>query len=184
MELHRRIGLTFATFCGVMLAWAILTPENPDHLANIIIHGVLTPVFAFSVTFRAKVGGWVQVAALFFGASITALGGDFQPASAVGSVAVLLIYAYGGFRSIRISVIIPTASAQFALTFIAALLGEYDVTKALGHAICWTSLSILGVWVVWIIFQQYAKDIIEQNHDVLEASKEILKRECNDGPGK
>lgn len=187
MDLHRRIGLGFASFCGLLLAWTIITPENPDHLVNLVIHATLAPAFAFSTMAGVKVGGWVQVAALFFGASLTAMAGDFQPASAVGSVAVLLIYAYGGFKSIRPSVIIPVSIAQFGLTLWAAWVGEYNLTIALGHALAWTSFSLLGVWVIWMIFQAYAKEILElerkiteQNREMLEATKEMLKKGCED----
>lgn len=180
MELHRRIGLGFATFCGLLLAWTIVTPENPDHLLCLAIHGVLTPLFAFSTMANVKVGGSIQVVGLFFGATLTAMAGDFQPASAVGSVAVLLIYAYGGFKSIRARVIVPVSVVQFGLTLWAALSVEFSVKVAVGHAVAWTSFSLVGVWAVWLIFQQYAVDIVKQNREVLELSKEIMKKGCKD----
>lgn len=182
MNLHRQIGLGFATFCFYCLGWAFLTPDNPDHLTNLIIHGILGPIFLLSTTQTVVIGGTMQVLGLFFGAALTALAGDFQPASGVGSLSIFLIYAYSGFKSIRIGVVLPIAVIQFVGTGWAATVTGYSVVEAVGQAVTWTSFSLVGVWVIWLTFQKYAADIIKQNREVLDLQKEILKKGHRDGP--
>lgn len=179
MKLHQKIGAGFALFCALMFGWAIITPSNPDHVLCLLIHGILTPMFLFSITKTVGVGGAIQVLALMIGSILTAIAGDFQPASSVGAMAVILVYAYSGFRSINIYVIIPVSLGQFALTFFAAVVNGFPMILSLGHAIAWTSFSLVAVWVVWIVFQQFAKDIVSQNRDLLDLSKK-LKGECQD----
>lgn len=180
MDLHRQIGLGFATFCFYCLGWAFLTPENPDHLTNLLIHGVLGPLFLLSTTQKVVIGGGMQVFGLFFGAALTALAGDFQPASGVGSLSIFLIYAYGGFKSIRIGIVLPIAAVQFVGTGWAATVTGYPLVEAVGQAVTWTAFSLVGVWVIWLAFQRYAEKIVKQNRDMLE----LIKRGDKDGPRK
>lgn len=184
MDLHRQIGLGFATFCFYCLGWAFLTPENPDHLTNLLIHGVLGPLFLLSTTQGVIAGGAMQVFGLFFGGALTALAGDFQPASGVGSLSIFLIYAYGGFKTIRVGVVLPIAVVQFVGTGWAATVTGYPLVEAVGQAVTWTAFSLVGVWVIWLAFQRYAKEIIKQNREVLDLQKEILKKGNHDGSGK
>ena len=179
MKLHQKIGAGFALFCALMFGWAIITPSNPDHILCLLIHGILTPMFLLSITKNIRLGGTIQVLALLIGSILTAIAGDFQPASAVGAMAVLLVYAYNGFRSINIYVIIPVSLGQFALTFFAAVINGFPMILSLGHAVVWTSFSLVAVWAIWIVFQQFAKDIVSQNRDLLDLSKK-LKGECQD----
>jgi hypothetical protein len=175
MTVHKRVGLVFAVFCLVLLAWNIATPSNEDHVLNIIEHSILSLLFIISVIIDNKVSRYIQIAALFVGSGITAISGDLQPASAVSTVAVIMAYVYWKFQTFNVYFLISVSVAQFIFSLTASIISGYTPLISTGHSVIWSAVPFVCVWLGWTIMRQFSEDVIKQNRDLLEINKELME---------
>lgn len=175
MTVHKRVGLVFAVFCLVLLAWNIATPSNEDHILNIIEHSILSLLFIISAIIDNKISRYIQIVALFVGSGITAMAGDLQPASSVSTVAVVLAYVYWKFQTFNIYFLMSVSISQFVFSLTASIISGYTPLISIGHSIIWSSVPFLCVWLGWTIMCQFSDDVIKQNRDLLEINKELME---------
>lgn len=180
MNIHRQIGALFGWFCTILIGWHLLTPENPHHVANLILHSSLSVAFFASTMASVSVCRYLHPVALLAGASVVAWAGNFPVAALLSLVALLLNYSYGGFRTISTIKVAGSFIGLFVMFFLSILVSGYGPAPSYGHAFVWTAFSFGMFWLIWIIFQSFAFDIVQQNRDLLELAKRKTKGDCAD----
>ena len=180
MNIHKKIGSAFSTFCLILLGWHLLTPENPHHVINVMLHSVTCFLFFVSTFTSIRVCRYLHPAILLAGASITAWGGNFPVAAIISFVAVFLHYSYGGFHTLSTFRVIGTVIGMFLMFYFSILVSGYGYAPSYAMALVWTTFSLGLFWFVWLILQYFAADIVQQNRDLLELNKELTKGDCAD----
>lgn len=180
MNIHRHIGEIFGWFCAILIVWHVFTPDNPDHVVNLVMHSLLASTFFASSRMNMVVCRYVQPFALLSGMAVTAFYGNFPVSALIAFLAVLIYYAYGGFRPLSRAKIFFTFSLLFSLYFGAMIVSGYDISNAYGTSILWSSGVFGTFWVLWLIMQYFASDLVQQNRDLLELAKKKSKGDCAD----
>jgi len=170
----KRVGLVFGVFSLILLVWNIITPLNEDHTVNIIEHIFLMLMFSFSTVVKNPFNKYLQVSSLFVGSWIAGVLGELQASATVGTVAVILTYGYSAFQPLSKIVVIGAFVVQLLGVSFAALRAEYPLAVAFGHGLVWSLLPLLGVWLYWKLMQQFSKDLIAQNRELLEINKSLV----------
>lgn len=174
MKLYQRVGTVFTMFSLAALVGNLLTPENKDHLLNVLEQLVLTIVFIGTIVIRKEVAKPLQVGALFAAAAVAAFTRDIGPATILGTTAVLLTYVYGRFQRISKPRMTVVALVQASLALLAALRSGEPFPRALVMASLWAVFPLVGVWLLWSVFQSFAEEIIAQNRELLEINKTLV----------
>jgi 4-hydroxybenzoate polyprenyltransferase len=178
--LHSRIAILFGMFCFALTVRHLMTPENPDHVANLLYQIPMAILFFLSSRLSVKACRIIHPAALFLGAAITVWFGNFPVAAIIFCLATLLYYSYGGFRSFNL----VQSIISFGVIFLAFLAGivtsKYGIGPAYWTALVWASTVVSGFYLIWLVLQYFASDIISQNRDLLEQNKKLIKGDCND----
>lgn len=187
--LHKRIGLIFSLASAVSLAFNIFTPDNPDHILNVVEQSCLVLVFALSCYAGFPFGGVMQIIALSVAAFLPMQINDSPFFGAVISVfALVLIYAYGGYRTAVWWKLPITFSTLFILCAIASSKFTPPSIEMYARAFMWALFIVVFCLVLWLIVADiehrfhadFAARIIKQNRDLLELNKE-LSGGCKDG---
>lgn len=178
--IHRQLGTLFSMFCAVMLGWHILTPGNPHHIYGLVLHSSLALFFLTCSLMPLSFSKYGQPFVLIVSAMVVAWSGNVPTSAVIVFIAFLLYFAYGGFRTISTEKVISSFASIFILNFISIHMSGFYKEYADSYlmALIWTTFSIGLFWVLWIIFQAFAADIVQQNRDLLEQNK-TLKR-CKD----
>jgi len=184
MDLHRQVGAFFGIFTMIMLVWNLLTPDNHDHWLNVTEHSILSMLFLFSTSVKPSFGTILQIGALFLGAFMTATTGDIQPAGVVGMTAAILTYIYSRFQSFGLVTVSLVAGLQFSVAITGAVAAGYDPLVSFGHAIVWTAISLVGVWISWVALQQFSARILKTTKEVHEINKTLMSERKADGTKK
>ena len=178
--LHSRIGVLFGVFCTGLLVWHIFTPWNPDHYVNLVVHSTLAVIFFGSSFLSVKFCRIIHPLFLFIGATITVVYGNFPVGATIFGLATLLYYSYGGFRSFSAIQAVISFTIVFVAFFSAILSSGYGFGPAYGTAFVWTSVTAICFYIICLVLQYFASDIITQNRDLLELTKQLKKGECSD----
>jgi hypothetical protein len=178
--IHSKIAIVFGVFCSGLSVWHLLTPGNPDHMANLIYHIPMTILFFSSSVMSLKTCRIIHPLALFIGAVVTVWFGNFPVAASIFCLSAILYYSYGGFRSLSF----VQSAVSFTIIFSAFLVGilksGYGIGPAYWIALVWASTTVVCFYVFWMVLQYFASDIITQNRDLLELSKKLSKGDCAD----
>jgi hypothetical protein len=186
MKLYQRFGITFSLFSLVTLVWNLFTPDNPDHLGNLLLAGGLCLPLAISYFLPHLVAKTLQVVAFacvaFFPTYFT---GEpfFGAVSAV--IGLALTYAYGGYRTHRAWKLPVTMSIVFIIFALATPIINLESTL---RAFVWTVYVGLACAVLWMILEDvdarfhrlFASELIKQNRELLDINKKLAGG-CNDG---
>jgi len=178
--IHSRVAIAFGIFCSALTVRHLLTPENPDHLANLMYQIPMAILFFASSRMSVNACRIIHPSALFLGAVITVWFGSFPVASVIFCFATLLYYSYGGFKSFNLVQSIISFSVVFFAFLFGVLVSGYGIGPAYFTALVYTSASILSFYVIWVVLQCLASDIITQNRDLLELTKKLSKGDCAD----
>ena len=174
MKLYQRVGVVFAGFSLASLVGNLLTPENEDHLLNVVEQLGLTMMFIMTIVGHREVAQHLQVGSLFVASAVAAVTGDVGVATVLGTVAVLLTYVYGKFQKIPKVKITIVAVVQGVLALVAALYSEQPFPRALVVASLWAVFPLIGIWLLWSVFQSFAEEVIAQNRELLEINKTLV----------
>jgi hypothetical protein len=182
MNMHKKFGTLFGAFCLLMLVWHSLTPDSPHHAINMALHSSMCIGFFVSTLFSIKAAKWIHPALMLIGAGLTSWAGNFTVSATISFVAYMLHYAYGGFNSISLKKIVSSFVLLFVMFFVSVYFSKYGASysHAYGIALVWTGFTVGLFWAVWIGFENFAKDIIRQNRDLLELTKKLSKGACED----
>lgn len=189
--LHKRVAVMFAIFSGLSLVFNVFTPDNPDHLLNVIEHSCLVIVFVASFFAHKQFAGVLQILALSAAAFIPMQINDSPFFGAVISVFVLvLIYAYGGYRSSPWWKLPTTFLTLLFLCAIASSKFTPPSFEMWARAFGWTSFISLFCFVLWLIVDDierrfhadFAQDLIRQNRELLEINKQLVGGCKDDNP--
>lgn len=175
--LHSRIGVLFGFFCSGLFLWHLCVPANPDHYLNIVFHSSTAVLFFASSKMSIKVCRIIHPLTLFIGATITVVFGNFPVGATIFGLATLLYYSYGGFQSFSFPHAAVTFCNIFVAFFAAILVSGYDVGPSYGAAFVWTTVTGVCFYIIWLVLQYFASDIIVQNRDLLEMNKRLAKGE-------
>lgn len=192
MDLRQRMALTFSLFSATALVFNTLTPQNPAFTLNVIEEAVLTAVFMFTWFLPVKTAQVIQIIALLFIAFFP-LGFIDSPffGAVICVFALVLVYAYGGYRAFPIPKIIGTFFGLLAMCLF-TLSSVEGVSFAVGvRAFMWTLFISVFLFVLWLIvddinrhfYTEKQKDLIDINRELIEINKKLLE-ECEDAPGK
>lgn len=192
MQLHKRMALLFFSFTSFVLIANLFAPTNPDQLLNIIEMSVLSVGFFSSYFLSKAIAGTIQTASLGVSAFIPMA----DPLSSFfgGVLAVfmlVLIYAYGGYRTYPIQKLIFTFFGMFALCVIASSNFHAPTPEIFVRAFAWTAFIGVFCFTLWLIvddinknfYDKKERELLEQNRELLEINKMLLKG-CADEPGK
>ena len=185
--LHKRIGLIFALFSAFSLVFNIFTPDNPEHLMNVIEQSCLVLVFTLSYFAPNPFAGVLQILALAATAFIPMHINDSPFFGAVISVfALVLIYAYGGYQSQAWWKLPTTFITLFVLCAIASSNFGPPSVLMYARAFGWTLFISVFCFVLWFIVDDIKlkyylsmKTRIDQNLNELRDIKKTLGSEGN-----
>ena len=194
MKLYQRIGTLFTCFSLAALVVNLFTPDNPNHIINLFLTGGFALLFALSSIVPRASGQalqtWFLCSASFFPLLASDIASTFF-GGAIAVVALVLIYAYGGYRTLSFWKLPVTVAGLFIVCLSASLLaGELPVLEACVRAFAWTLFVFVLCLILWIVadsmevefHEEYSSLIVKQNRTLLE---ELKKKGggCDDGDG-
>lgn len=185
MKLYQRIGITFSIFSLVTLVWNLATPDNPDHLGNLLLAGGLCFPLAVSYFLPQFIAQIVQIASF---ACVAFFPTYFTGEPFFGAVAAVfglsLTYAYGGYRTHRAWKLPFTMGIVFAVFALATPIVSLEFTVRALVWTCYIGISCTGLWMILedadARFHRQMKTEIDQNRVELESIKKEVGG-CQDG---
>jgi len=184
MDLSKRIGVTFLLFTSFALAVNLMQPDNPDHVLNVVMETILVVLFSISIIAKAPYSGGIQIACLVVSSALAPAspGGPFF-ALAIAIFAMVLIYAYGGYKTVRG----PKAFASFVAVFVIMTFNLSHVMDfgpdLFVRGFVWTVFLAVFCSVLWQIVEEIDnrfhrikenellrinRELIKLNHDILD----------------
>lgn len=194
MDLSKRIGVTFLLFTSFALAVNLFQPSNPDYVLNVTMETVLVVLFGISIVAKAPYSGGIQVACLVVSSALAPAtpGGPFF-SSAIAVFSLVLIYAYGGFQTLRG----PKVGLSFVGVFAVMTFNLSHVmplgTDLLLRGFVWTMFLAVFCFILWLVVEEIDRkfhkfresellrlnrELIKLNHDILDSGG------CHDATGK
>lgn len=161
----------------------VFTPSNPDHAMNVIEQSCLVLVFALSYFLPQQASGVLQIITLAATAFIPMHLNDSPFFGAVIAVfALILIYAYGGYKT-RVWWKLPaTFFTLFALCAIARSNFTPPSPEMWIGAFAWTMFICVFCFVLWLValdmekqFHLRIKTEVERNRIELESIKKEVR---------
>lgn len=188
MRLHELLAYICAGFSGIVFAFNVFTPANPDHLLNVAETLALT--FLYTGTLFMPVRWTKSIHVILFGAAagiavFTDTG--FFPSAVMTVATFILIYAYGGFRTMAAWKLPLAAILCYCVCLVGVLHYDPPSIASYSRAAIWTLFISMFVMFLWLVlreirrqfFAEFAHELVEQNHDLLEEIRN-LKKGCND----
>lgn len=156
--LHKRIGLIFIFFSAFSLVANVFTPTNPDHVMNVMEQSCLVLIFSLSYFLPQQSSGVLQIIALVTTAFIPMHLNDSPFFGAVIAVfALILIYAYGGYKT-RVWWKLP---ATFFTLFILCAIARSNFSSPSAEmyisAFAWTMFISVFCFVLWLVVDDINK---------------------------
>ncbi len=191
--LHKRVGLIFTLFSAFSLVINVFTPNNPDHNMNVIEQSILPMVFALSYFLPAQSSGVLQIIVLIATAFIPMHLNDSPFFGAVIAViALLLIYAYDGYKTRALWKLPASFFTLFALCAIARSNFTPPSPEMWVGAFGWSMFISVFCLIVWMIADHRErtralergilednKRLIAENRRLVQEMKQLVKR-CPD----
>lgn len=180
MEIHAKIGTAFAVFCTGLVVWHFFTPSNPQHWVAMITMSIWACLFTVSAIVPIGISRYIQSLTLLTGAAFTVYFGNFPVAAVISTLAVLIFWAYNGFKTFFAPGAIMSFSLIFSMFFFGVLVSGYGHSPAFFIALVWTGGVSMAFLVIWLIFLLFASSIVAQNRDLLELNKKLKQGDCQD----
>lgn len=180
MEFHKTIGLVLLGVDLFAFMFNVFTPSNPNHALNMTEQAIIAVVLILAHYAPTRLGQALQTVIVGGVAFVPVTVPDSsQWGVIIGLIALILIFAYDGYRTRRIWKFFATNAALFGLCVAGASLYEpltvLTVSRSLGQVILIDALC----WLIWAVVEHrektgaFAKDLIEQNRKVLEELKKV-----------
>ncbi len=184
MELHKSISVVFASFAGLMLVWNVFMPNNPHHDLNIIEMSCLLVVFTFTYFSHSQLAKATHILTLGVVAFIP-MGIAESPffGAVIAVFALVLLYAYGGYRTHAFWKIPVTFVVLVVLCSLATSYFSPPGPIVIARAFIWTVFIFVFLGVLYLIledikrkfYSEFASELIEQNRQLLEINKELTR---------
>ncbi len=160
----------------------VFTPNNPDHNMNVIEQSILPMIFSLSYFLPSQASGVLQIIVLIATAFIPMHLNDSPFFGAVISViALLLIYAYDGYKT-RVWWKLPTT---FFTLFILCSIARSNFTPPSSEmwigAFAWTMFISVFCLIAWIISdhrertRELERGILEENKRLISENKSLIR---------
>jgi hypothetical protein len=190
MRLHELLAYICAGFSAVVFAFNVFTPGNPDHLLNLAETLVLTFLYTSTLFMPVKWAKFTHVV-LFGSAAGIAVFTDtgFFPSAVMTVSTFILIYAYGGFRTMAAWKLPLSVVLCYGVCLVGVFHYDPPSVSSYSRAAIWTMFISMFVMFLWLVlreirrqfFSEFAHELIQQNHDLLEELRNLQKR-CDDAP--
>jgi len=188
MTLHQVIGRICAVFSVVVFTYNVFTPHNPDHWLNLAETLVLSILFITALYFSPKVAKTLHVL-LFMAMSTIAVFTDtgFAFSAFMAVSTFILIYAYGGFKTMAAWKLPIAAVVCYSVCTVGVLHYSELTVAAFSQAAIWALFIALFITFLWLVereirrrfYADFASELIQQNHDLLQEIRQLHKG-CKD----
>lgn len=182
-ELHQKLAVIFGAFAGIELVWNVFTPNNPHHDLNVTEHACLLVLFTLTYFTPKRPAEALQVLALIVVAFIPMGMEDSAFFGAVVAViALILIYAYGGYQSRPWWKYLTTNVALFWICSVSMSHFATPSWEVYGRTATWVLFVNVFCIILWIIVQHrermgaFARELIEQNRKLLVEIKLLVDK--------
>lgn len=163
-------------FSVLVFTFNVFTPDNPDHWLNLAETLAMSFLFIMALSFPEMVAKTLHV--LLFGAAagIAVFTDTGFFSSAVMTVSTfILIYAYGGFRTMAGWKLPVAAVVCYGVCVAGVLHYNPPSVESYSRAAVWTLFIAMFVTFLWLVvreirrkfFDEFAHELIEHNHDLL-----------------
>lgn len=188
MKLSQILGRICAVFSAIVFAFNVFTPSNPDHWLNLAETLTLTFLFTmllFAPEIVAKTAHVLLFGAIAGIAVFTDTG--FFPSAVMTVSTFVLLYAYGGFRTMAAWKLPLAAVICYFVCLVGVLHYGPPSVETYSRAAVWTLFIAIFVTFLWLVvreirrqfYQDFAHELVQQNHDLLEEVRD-LKKGCQD----
>jgi hypothetical protein len=181
MEFHKNIGLVLLGVDLFAFMFNVFTPSNPDHILNMTEQAIIAAVLILAHFAPTKLGQALQIVIVGSVAFIpVSVSDSWQWGVIVGLIALILIFAYDGYRTRRIWKFFATNAALFGLCIAGASLYEPVTTLVVARSLGQVILIDAICWLIWSVVEHrektgaFAKGLIEQNRNILEELKRVV----------
>jgi len=189
MRLERRMAWIFTAFSCLVLVYNFVTPDNPDHIMNLVEQIISTGLFGATIFLPIKASQTIHIIALI-GITLVTVFTDtgFFPSAVLMVFIFVLTYAYGGFRTFASWKIPISAILAFVLCLAGSSHFQAPGAGVWSRAAMWTLFVALFLGLLWLVLQEvrrqffadFAHELTQQNHDLLGVIRD-LEKGCKDG---
>lgn len=189
MRLHQILGRICAVFSVLVFTFNVFTPDNPDHWLNLAETLAMSFLFIMALSFPEMVAKTLHVLLFGAAAAIAVFTDTGFFSSAVMTVSTfILIYAYGGFRTMAAWKLPVAAVVCYGVCVAGVLHYNPPSVESYSRAAVWTLFIAMFVTFLWLVvreirrkfFDEFASELVQQNHDLLLELRELHKG-CKDG---
>jgi len=178
--LQKQVGLAFASLAVVAMGFNLAFDHSIQAPFNAVENFLMAALFLFTVTRSGKLGQGLQVLAVSAGAFISFRLSDTPFFGiAMVNVAIILLYAYGGYKTFQGVKVLLTIAAIFGISFFAIADFIALSPETFFKAVTWTAFVCVFWLFQWLVVKdihrrfhaEFAADLIAQNRALLESEK-------------
>lgn len=174
--LQERVGYVFLVFSLLSLIYNLFFPNNPDYCVSVVVESVVSAVFFVSIFLEHIIVKCAQVVCILTGASLAVM---LSPEPFFGAVmlifALVLTYAYGGYKSMSIDRVSLVVIAVYVFMVIASAKVAVPPVETYFKAGGWTAFVCIFCAVLWFVIDDIDKKS-HKEHDLalLKANKRVV----------
>lgn len=186
--LQGRIGLSFAILAIIALVFNAFFDSSPQSLFNVCEDAAMAILFLSTCFKEGVVFKGIQLVSLLVAAFISF---RLSETPLFGSVmiifAVVLLYAYGGYRTFKGVWIFATMFTVFALSFLSIANFIPLSAETFTKAIAWSAFIAIFCFVLWLVVEDIERTFhLKMKQEIIlnRAELESIKKEvggCQDG---
>jgi hypothetical protein len=183
--LQKSIGIAFASLAVLTMLFNVLFDTSPQAFFNVVENSIMAVVFIASTLRDSKIFKGVQIALIVAGAFISfKLSETPFFGIAMINVAIVLLYAYGGYRTFVAPKIVSTILVIFSLSFLAIADFIAISPETFVKSLVWTSF-VCVFWVFqWLVVKDIEKTFylnMKTRLDLNTVEIQNIKKEVGDG---
>lgn len=189
MILARRMAWIFTGFSCLVLGYNFVVIDNPDHMMNVIEQSGLMAVFASTTFLPVKLSQLIHILSMVI-ASLVAASTDtgFFSSAILMVFTFVLSYAYGGFKTFAAWKLPFSAAGAFVVCLAGSSHFKAPAPQVWTRAAMWVLFIALFLGLLWLVlqevrrmfYQDFASELVQQNHDLLKEVQRLTKG-CDDG---
>lgn len=189
MDLSKRIGITFVVFTSFALAMNLLYRGNPDFILNVSMESVLLIMFTISIIAPDRMAGVIQISCMIVSGALAPMspGGPIF-SSVIVVLALVLVYAYGGFQTMAIpKTIVSFLGMYLVILFNLTKMEEYGMSIFI-RAFGWTVFMGIVCFILWLVVEEIhrrfhltrEREWLRINSELIKLNHELLDGGCLD----
>lgn len=158
MILSRRVTIIGIILSASVFVWNMTTPNNPDHILNLIVASILTWWMEACLFLPEKFAQVSHSLALGGSAFVYVSTGDgFFFSGTLTIILFVLIHAYGAFRTHALWKLPLSILAVYVLSSISSAHFTLPGIEAYGRAAMWTLMVIGFLTILWLALQEFRR---------------------------